>query len=88
MHLPALYPLLYEPLVRQALAEDLGRAGDLTSDAILPDDLAAEARIVARAPGRVAGLTAATSALWASLTLMKTLPETGRGELAAIWDLA
>ncbi|MEA2693113.1 MAG: hypothetical protein QOJ16_2500, partial [Acidobacteriota bacterium] len=38
-HLPALYPLLYEPLLRRALAEDLGRAGDLTSDAILPDDL-------------------------------------------------
>jgi nicotinate-nucleotide pyrophosphorylase (carboxylating) len=62
MHLPALYPLLYEPLLRQALAEDLGRAGDLTSDAILPDNLTATARIVARAPGRVAGLAAATAA--------------------------
>jgi nicotinate-nucleotide pyrophosphorylase (carboxylating) len=61
-HLPALYPLLYEPLLRLALAEDLGRAGDLTSDAILPDDLTATARIVARAPGRVAGLVAATAA--------------------------
>jgi nicotinate-nucleotide pyrophosphorylase (carboxylating) len=60
-HLPALYPLLYEPLLRLALAEDLGRAGDLTSDAILPDDLLATARIVARAPGRVAGLAAATA---------------------------
>jgi len=62
VRLPALYPLLYEPLLRQALAEDLGRAGDLTSDAILPDDLIATARIVARAPGRVAGLAAATAA--------------------------
>jgi nicotinate-nucleotide pyrophosphorylase (carboxylating) len=61
-NLPALYPLLYEGLVRQALAEDLGRAGDLTSDAILPEDLTATARLVARAPGRVAGLAAATSA--------------------------
>jgi nicotinate-nucleotide pyrophosphorylase (carboxylating) len=61
-HLPALYPLLYEPLLRLALAEDLGRAGDLTSDAILPDALTATARIVARAPGRVAGLAAATAA--------------------------
>jgi nicotinate-nucleotide pyrophosphorylase (carboxylating) len=60
-HLPALYPLLYEPLLRLALAEDLGRAGDLTSDAILPDALTAMARIVARAPGRVAGLVAATA---------------------------
>ncbi|HTQ79440.1 MAG TPA: nicotinate-nucleotide diphosphorylase (carboxylating), partial [Thermoanaerobaculia bacterium] len=60
--LPALYPLLYEPLVRSALAEDLGRAGDLTSDAILPEDLLAEGRIVARTAGRVAGLAVATSA--------------------------
>ena len=35
-----------------------GRAGDLTSDAILPPDLTAEARVVARASGRVAGLAA------------------------------
>jgi len=29
-----LYPLMYEGLVRSALLEDLGRAGDLTTDAI------------------------------------------------------
>lgn len=55
-------PLLYEPLVRRALEEDLGRAGDLTSDAILPPDLKAEAAVVARKAGRIAGLEAATSA--------------------------
>jgi nicotinate-nucleotide pyrophosphorylase (carboxylating) len=53
---------LYEPLVRRALEEDLGRAGDLTSDAVLPADLMAEARIVARAAGRVAGLEPALAA--------------------------
>jgi nicotinate-nucleotide pyrophosphorylase (carboxylating) len=58
----SLPPLLYEPLVRRALEEDLGRAGDLTSDAILAPDLQAEARVVARKPGRIAGLEAATSA--------------------------
>ena len=31
-----LYPLQYEPLVRTALMEDLGRAGDLTTNAIVP----------------------------------------------------
>jgi nicotinate-nucleotide pyrophosphorylase (carboxylating) len=62
VHIPPLYPLLYEPLVRRALEEDLGRAGDLTSDAILPPDLSAEARVVARAAGRIAGLPAALSA--------------------------
>lgn len=58
----SLPPLLYEPLIRRALEEDLGRAGDLTSDAILPADLKAEAVVVARKPGRIAGLPAATSA--------------------------
>ncbi len=60
--LPPLYPLLYEPVVRRALEEDLGLAGDLTSDAILPASLRAEAAVVARAAGRVAGLDAALSA--------------------------
>lgn len=58
----SLPPLLYEPLIRRALEEDLGRAGDLTSDAILPADLTAEAAVVARKAGRIAGLQAATSA--------------------------
>jgi len=60
--LPQLYPLRYEPLVRRALEEDLGRAGDLTSDAILPAHQTAEAQVVARAAGRVAGLLVALSA--------------------------
>ncbi len=61
-HPVPLYPLLYEPLVRRALEEDLGRAGDLTSDAILPVSLKGEAAILARAAGRVAGLPASLSA--------------------------
>ena len=31
-----LLPLLYEPIVQTALREDLGRAGDITADAIVP----------------------------------------------------
>jgi nicotinate-nucleotide pyrophosphorylase (carboxylating) len=61
-HLAPLIPLLYEPLVRRALEEDLGRAGDLTSDAILPVELRAAAGVVARAAGRVAGLEVALAA--------------------------
>jgi nicotinate-nucleotide pyrophosphorylase (carboxylating) len=45
-----------EPLVRSALLEDLGRAGDLTTDAIAPADLVVKTRLVARQPGVVAGL--------------------------------
>ncbi len=51
--------LLLEPLVRAALAEDLGRAGDITSDALIPRHAQARASLVARQPGTVAGLALA-----------------------------
>ncbi len=56
---PSLHPIQYEETVRRALQEDLGRAGDLTTDAIVGDTERAAARIVARGPGRVAGMPAA-----------------------------
>jgi len=55
-------PLLYEGIVRRALEEDLGRAGDITTDAIAPAGALAKGSIVARAPGRIAGLEVALSA--------------------------
>jgi len=51
--------LIIEPIVRAALLEDLGRAGDITTAAIVPGHATAEAEIVARQPGVVAGLDAA-----------------------------
>ncbi|HEX4862241.1 MAG TPA: carboxylating nicotinate-nucleotide diphosphorylase [Rhizomicrobium sp.] len=54
--------LLIEPIVRHALEEDLGRAGDVTSDLIVPADARIEAKLVARKPGTVAGLIAAECA--------------------------
>lgn len=51
--------IVIEPVVRAALLEDLGRAGDLTTDAILPADANARVAIVAREPGVVAGLACA-----------------------------
>ena len=56
VHLRPLYPLLYEGVVRRALEEDLGRAGDLTTDAIVPPQASANALIVARSGGRIAGI--------------------------------
>lgn len=47
--------IVVEPLVRAALLEDLGRAGDLTTDAIIPADRTATVRLVAREPGTIAG---------------------------------
>jgi nicotinate-nucleotide pyrophosphorylase (carboxylating) len=51
--------LIIEPIVRGALLEDLGRAGDITTEAIVPQDATAEAEIVARQAGVLAGLDAA-----------------------------
>src|SRR5260370_21503763 len=48
--------VMIEPLVRMALLEDLGRAGDLTTDAIVPAAHRATTLLVARQPGVVAGL--------------------------------
>lgn len=59
---PDLPPLLYEPLVRNALLEDLGRAGDLTSDALIPAQVPFHGAIVAREPGVVAGVALAVCA--------------------------
>jgi len=54
--------LIVEPLVRAALTEDLGRAGDLTTDTIVPADARARGRLNARKVGIVAGLDVAATA--------------------------
>ncbi|KAA3448030.1 nicotinate-nucleotide diphosphorylase (carboxylating) [Mesorhizobium sp. SARCC-RB16n] len=48
--------IIMEPIVRNALLEDLGRAGDLTSDAIIPAGCKATFALNARQGGVVAGL--------------------------------
>jgi nicotinate-nucleotide pyrophosphorylase (carboxylating) len=48
--------LIAESVVRAALLEDLGRGGDLTTDAIVDPRRRATARVVARRAGIVAGL--------------------------------
>lgn len=56
MTLNPLPDLILEPLVRAALLEDLGRTGDITSDAIIPADLHDTFVFAAREPGTIAGL--------------------------------
>ena len=51
-----LSPLEIDDVVRRALAEDLGRAGDVTSTATIPEDSTAHAIVVARKAGIIAGL--------------------------------
>ncbi|MGX9182019.1 carboxylating nicotinate-nucleotide diphosphorylase [Mesorhizobium sp. BHbdii] len=48
--------------MRTALLEDLGRAGDLTSDAVIPRECTASLVLKARQPGVVAGLDLAAFA--------------------------
>jgi len=62
--LPPLPDVVLEPIVKLALAEDLGAAGDITTDALI--DPAADGRwaVRARKAGIVAGLDAATLAGW------------------------
>jgi len=51
--------LIVEPIVRAALLEDLGRAGDITTEAVVSAKATVEAVIAARQPGVLAGLDAA-----------------------------
>jgi nicotinate-nucleotide pyrophosphorylase (carboxylating) len=55
-------PLLFDDLVRATLREDLGLAGDITTDAIVPEAQTASVALVARKPGVVAGLDVAIHA--------------------------
>ncbi|WP_426040907.1 carboxylating nicotinate-nucleotide diphosphorylase [Brevundimonas sp. TWP2-3-4b1] len=44
------------PVIRMALAEDLGRAGDVTAAACIPEGARMRARFAARKPGVLAGI--------------------------------
>ncbi|EJT06171.1 nicotinate-nucleotide pyrophosphorylase [Rhizobium sp. CCGE 510] len=59
MNLVPLPRLIVEPLVRAALLEDLGLAGDITSASVIPHDHRSTVVMAARQPGVIAGLDAA-----------------------------
>lgn len=59
MGLIKLPDLMIEPVVRAALLEDLGRMGDITSQALIPQDRTWKAALTARQAGVLAGLDAA-----------------------------
>ncbi|MDG1824729.1 MAG: carboxylating nicotinate-nucleotide diphosphorylase [Henriciella sp.] len=60
---PPLPDIILDPIVRLGLAEDLGRAGDLTTDATIKPGTRLTAHIQARKTGILAGMDAATYAL-------------------------
>ncbi len=55
--------VLIEPIVRAALIEDLGRAGDITSTACIAGDAVLSVAFVSRQPGAIAGLGCARLAM-------------------------
>jgi len=57
-----LSPLVIEPLVQMALAEDLGRGGDITTNSTVPAETRARVVIAARESGRIAGMDLAEAA--------------------------
>jgi nicotinate-nucleotide pyrophosphorylase (carboxylating) len=56
--------VVLEPIVKLALAEDLGAAGDITTDALIDPEAQGRWALRARQPGVIAGLDAAILAGW------------------------
>jgi nicotinate-nucleotide pyrophosphorylase (carboxylating) len=61
-YLPELPALMVEDQVRAALLEDLGRAGDVTSNATIAPDMTATAEMNVRRAGVIAGMPLAAAA--------------------------
>ncbi|EJM98842.1 carboxylating nicotinate-nucleotide diphosphorylase [Phyllobacterium sp. YR531] len=59
---PSLPQLLVEDAVRASLLEDLGRAGDITTNATLPEDATARAVLSSREAGTICGMGFARTA--------------------------
>ena len=78
MTLVPLPRLIVEPLVRNALLEDLGLAGDVTSAAVIPATHRSRVAMVTRQPGVVAGLDASELAFQLvdpSIVMTRHLPD-------------
>ncbi len=78
-----LNPLIITQAVQSALMEDLGRAGDLTSQALIPASARAIASMVSRKRGVLAGVDLAVAAFRmldpnAIIHVRKTFPSSRR----------
>lgn len=76
--------LLVEPIVRHALEEDLGRAGDTTSELTVPAERCLLAALVARKSGTIAGLVAAECAFNLIDSGLRMTVEIPDGSIAAV----
>ena len=87
MTLPPLPQLMLEPAIRAALIEDLGRAGDLTSDAVIAPGTTATAVMRAREAGIAAGLDAARIAFELIDPALQIAPDKADGDRIAAGDV-
>ena len=75
-----LSPLEIEAAVTRALEEDLGRAGDITSIATIPEDLEGRATVVLRRAGVIAGLPLVAAAFLRLAPEIAVAPHARDGE--------
>src|SRR5690242_3695840 len=75
-------PLEVEAAVTRALEEDLGRAGDITSTATIPQDRDGRAALVAREAGVIAGLPLVAAAFYRLAPQIAIAPHARDGDLA------
>jgi nicotinate-nucleotide pyrophosphorylase (carboxylating) len=83
MTLMPLPTVLIEPIVRQALVEDLGRAGDITTDAVASLDCVVRTVMASRQEGVIAGLEAAKLAFRIMDPAIRVTLTTADGERVA-----
>jgi nicotinate-nucleotide pyrophosphorylase (carboxylating) len=84
---PSLPAIIVEPSVRAALLEDLGRAGDLTTGAVVPEHARTDTALVARQAGVVAGLDYAVTAFRLIDPAIEVVVERADGSRVAPGDL-
>lgn len=84
---PALPDLLIEPVIRAALAEDLGRAGDVTATACIPETARMRAVFAARKDGVMAGGACARLAVQALDAGATVQVRVGDGETFGAGDI-
>lgn len=82
-HMPLLPDLLVEYQVRHALLEDLGRAGDITTQAVIGREKTATARLNARQEGVLAGMAFARAAFRLIDPAIRFEPMAADGDLLA-----
>jgi nicotinate-nucleotide pyrophosphorylase (carboxylating) len=76
----------WEGLLRLAVAEDLGAAGDWTTQALVPEDALGRAAVVAREPGVIAGLPGVEATLRQIDPRLRWLPAREDGDLVQAGD--